>query len=761
MQLVIIMSSATVLARHTLLWILLLSMEIERSHTQRTPLRFLSLLPYPAPQGALLSPSYDGGPNLLPAVRLAVKHVNEREGILDGYELEAVADDSGCDIVHNAQFSVVKRVFGNRAITHTARNETDIVGIVGLVCPESALAVAELTSRPQIALVNIHQASVEARPGDYSFSVVSPASSLVAALAAFIEQAGWKRIALLFETNQLFYRELYQKIPINDQPDFEFERVELFDIEDIQHGLSTVQSSGYRVILLFVGEKYASEILCRCSEMGLTFPNYQLVLISVSISEIISSGNCGDGYQKSLRGSFLFNHKLKPSEEDIFDEYIAFHEQYTTELANPPLSQAVRGALLYDSVWALALALNNSADRMWTERGVTLAEYKFGMPEVSDIISQEIAKLEFDGLSGRINFSAEDGFSTRPIAIHQIIGGIQLYAEYSSDNLTMFSSNATLHIIDDSFPKLSDGALHPAVSVVFFTFIFLHFSVLISIHIATVVFRQKGPVKASNHRMNQINIVGNYLFLVGLSLNNYIKAFHGDLSYKVIGIFCQVTWPWILNIATTLVISSIALRTWRLYRIFFHYMNPGQFISDRAFFIFLCILVGVDIALAIPWTATDPIQVSVVSEHFVDDNGHIFEQQTTMCVSGTTQIWLPLITFYKIVLIAALLTLAILTRKISEKNFTTLNLRIVSYTYFFTSGFGFPLFYFLFFINVHALVVFVVLNVVVHSVPLQNIVLVLLPPLMPVLKEKWKHARATIAAKLSCDSKSISQSKHV
>ena len=771
-------ASATVLARPALLWILILSLSTETEcseqsqFTGRTPLRFLSLLPYPAPQGALLSPSYDGGPNLLPAVRLAVKHVNEREGILDGYKLEAVADDSGCDIVHNAQFSVVKNVFGSRTLATTAasvfaRNETDIVGIVGLVCPESAQAVAELTSRPQIALVNIHQASVDVNPGDYSFSIVSPASNLDAALVAFTKRAGWKRIAVLFETNRLFYLERYQTFTTSVQMDIEVDIVELFDIEDIQHGLSTVQNSGYRVILLFVGEKYASEILCRCSEMGLTFPNYQLVLISVSVSEIDTLVNCRPDHEKSLRGSFLFDHKLKPTaEEETFDEYNTFHEQYTTELAsqaNPPLTPSVREALLYDSVWALALALNNSADRMWTERGVTLAEYKFGMPEVSDIISQEIAKLEFDGLSGHTSFNAADGFSTRSIEVHQITeGGNLLYAQYWFNNLTTFSPNASLEIIDDSFPE-SSTELHPAVSIVFFTFILLHLMVLVSIHIATLVFRKKKSVKASNSRMNQVNIVGNYLLLVGLSLNNYIKAFNTSLSHETIARVCQAIWPWTINIATTLIVASIALRTWRIYRIFFHYLNPGRYISDRSLLIFLCILVGIDVVLATAWTVADPLQVRVVSEHLADDNGHIFEQQSIMCVSGTTQIWLSLITLYKLILIAALLTLAILTRKITEKNFTTLKLRIVSYTYVFTTGFGFPLFYFLFFINVHILVDYVVLNVLLHSVPLQNIVLVLLPPLMPVLKEKWKHARATIAAKLclAIDSRSISQCKHV
>lgn len=724
------------------------AIEDGQQNAERTPLRFLTLLPFPAAPGALLSPSYSDGPSLLPAVRLAVEHVNDREGLLDGYELVAVADDSGCDVVPNAQLSFVKHVFGlgNASIRkETSYNDSasdsggNIVGIIGPICSESALSVANLASRPQLAIVNVLQTSLETNR-HLSFSILSPASDLVAALTAFTERAGWKRLAVLYDRNRLLYRELYQKFTTSVRMQVEVAVTGLSNMAGVPHTLSDIQTSGHRIIVLFLGAEYAAQVFCWSSKMGLTFPNYQWVVVAESSSEIVKNPlekaeACEDGFIKSLRGSFLVNHQVKTST----DEYDVFYEQYSAELSrgSGALSPSVYGGLLYDSIWALALALNSSA-RVLEKRGLELAEYTYGMLEVSDIISHEMLKLEFNGVSGYIDFRV-DGFSTRPIEIRQVIsdeGREILLEQYAFDNLTMLSSG---EIIDDSFPR-SHHTFHPVVHIVFFVFIPLHLTVLVTVHIATLVFRNKSSVKASSTKMNQFNLAGNYLMLTTISLNNYIKAFNDDESHETISRLCQATWPWAHSIGSTLIVGSISLTTWRIYRIFIHYQNPGNFISDKMLSIFLCILVGIDLVIATTWTATDPIMVTVISERLTDDNGRIIIQESTMCASGSFKIWITIIVMYKITLMAALVTLLFLTRKIRNRNFNTQNLRILSYTLIFTIGIGFPLYLFLFFINAEDIADYIVLNIVIHSIVLQNIVLVHFPPLYPVLKEKLKRS---------------------
>ena len=724
----------------SLLWLVLFWwLQLQTHAAERAPLRILSLLPaaHPALERQV---SDEDDLSLLSAVNIAVKHVNDREDVLDGYELEVVDGVSGCEYVQTTRLSFVSNVFATSS-------DQSFIGTLGPLCPESVMAIADLTSKQEIALVNLHLASsysLETNPHNFSFSMLSPASHLVAALIAYIKHAGWKRLSVLYESEKSFYGELFQDFMTRVQMealDLVTEVTALSDLDDIPHTLSALKDSDYRVVLLFTGETFASRVLCLSVEEGLSYPNYQWGIIQTNLMEIES---CVTGFNKYLKGVFLISHKTGLSSSQnmynpLYYRYNTTEPHINGSTGNNKIpSQSIYGALLYDSVWTFALALNNSIGIL-DKRGVSPTEYRYSMPEISGIIEQEMFELEFDGISGHVDFG-RDRFSTRAVEVRQIISEDRrevTLATYSSANFTVFPRATSLEIIADSFPK-STQVLHPGVNILFFILLFVHWLVLVIIHIVIFAFRDESSVKASSNRMNHFNIAGNYLIFSGLCLNNVVKAFSNEISHKAIGNMCHAIWPWAISIGSTLITGSISLKTWRIYRIFFYYLQPGPTISDKALSLFLSLLVGVDILIAVTWTATDPVTIQVVSEQVTDTDGYIFIQQSLVCTSDSIQIWLAIIMFYKIIQLAALLTLAILTRKITNKKFTTLNLRIVSYTFVFTVGLGFTLFYFLFFIDVKITIDYVVLNVLLHSIVLQNIALVLLPPLLPVIKRKLR-----------------------
>ena len=699
-------------------------------------LHILNLLPGLEAQDSLRQ-TYSQGLHF--STRVALSRVNEREDLLEGYKLEEVIGDDGytADSISTVHFNFVKSVFGG--LHKPNHRDRDIVGIIGLPCTESALAVADLASRPQIALLNINLASsfsMETHRRRYSFSMLGPASNLVAALVEFTKRTGWRRVQVVYEEGSLFHVQLYREFrekAINSGVALEMEVIGVSEVDGIADALSVVQSSGYRVIYLFTGDLLTMQILCLSSGKGLTFPNYQYVLagpntITTANSTREKTETCRSGFE----GMFSINYDVQASE--------TCPECAADENREAVSSASLLGPLIYDSVWALALALNNSIARL-AEMGLALSDYRYGMPEVSTVIEEELFQLEFEGVSGNIDFKSESGFSVREIEVRQVLSGEEeggvLFAEYFSGTFTVLPSNRSWEIIDDTFPNWTP-ALHTGLNVVFFVILFIHLAVLVGIHIAMIVFRHRSCVKASSYRMNQYTIVGNYFLLFGLSLHNFIHAFTDDLSHRVIGTLCHTSWPWLISIGSTLITGSLALKTWRVYRIFFHYLNPGRIISDFALSICLLALVGIDILIATVWTATDPITVRVSSETVTNRDGRVFIRQYIRCVADSLQIWLGLIMLYKIVQIASLLTLTILTRKINNKNYATLNLRIVSYTFCFTVGFGFTLFFFFFLTAWGTVIDDVLLNITLNSLVLQNILLVFLPPLFPVLKEKLK-----------------------
>ena len=72
---------------------------------------------------------------------------------------------------------------------------------------------------------------------------------------------------------------------------------------------------------------------------------------------------------------------------------------------------------------------------------------------------------------------------------------------------------------------------------------------------------------------------------------------------------CQMTWAWGLPLSFTLTLGIVTMRTWRLYRIFVHYLDPGKFLSNSALTLAVLLLASVDVAIAIIWTTVDPMKL--------------------------------------------------------------------------------------------------------------------------------------------------------
>ena len=139
--------------------------------------------------------------------------------------------------------------------------------------------------------------------------------------------------------------------------------------------------------------------------------------------------------------------------------------------------------------------------------------------------------------------------------------------------------------------------------------------------------RKSKSVKASSLHLSQLVFLGLYLFITAtlvFSVSNIIPVTSGAI--------CQILWDWLFPISFILIIGTVAVRTWRLYRIFIHYRNPGRFISTPALVIILLILLFINVLIATVRRAVDPIQQELVK--FTVENGAANElMQDRICIS--------------------------------------------------------------------------------------------------------------------------------
>lgn len=104
---------------------------------------------------------------------------------------------------------------------------------------------------------------------------------------------------------------------------------------------------------------------------------------------------------------------------------------------------------IYDAVWSLAFALNSSLGDLHTN----LAYVVPGSRVLAETITNHMHTVNFQGVSGRINFDQETGFNTaRRVNIYQFgeRKSVTLIGFYASKELTIVN-DTTSHFIKSKF----------------------------------------------------------------------------------------------------------------------------------------------------------------------------------------------------------------------------------------------------------------------------------------------------------------------
>ena len=257
--------------------------------------------------------------------------------------------------------------------------------------------------------------------------------------------------------------------------------------------------------------------------------------------------------------------------------------------------------------------------------------------------------------------------------------------------------------------------------------------VVVTLHILTFMYRNTKTAKATSPKLVHLAFVGGYAFIAILML--WCISWAIDLGPETDAAICQVIWAWGLPLTFTLTLGIVTVRTWRLYRIFVHYLDPGKFLSNPALTLAVLLLATVDIAIAIVWTAVDhmefrynEIMVKVGSQYEVFLEPECFHNI----------VWLVLVYLFKAALLVTLIVLTVLTRKIPNATFTTNSLRIFTYAFSVVSVIGFGIYYLLLFTlqypDPHAR--FITLSTLLNIQLVLFITFITAPPLIPVLLKR-------------------------
>ena len=655
----------------------------------------------------IFQPDWDGGPALIPAVRLAVDKINNRTDILSGYRLRLLEGDSGCDIKSKTAVSLVRNVFRS-----TRSAGCPVVGIVGPGCTGAATFIGTIVARNNTSLLQISPSATSPLLTNSStypntFRVLSSSLEYVSVYIELIKHNGWDTVAALYDADRQYFLSTFKHF--RDVMESISNIGYSSPVSDNEIPLSDIYAE-YRVVFAFVGGSLARKLLCLAYHFqpSLIYPAHQWIfhdrteeqlLQNVSFSLGGTHYNCSEQQMiVATKGVILNVYRFKRDNVDtktdvdltlynFYESYEDYLSEHLSEL-DPTRNQYSQTAedyapVYYDATWAMALSLNRSASDLARLENITLSDYSYGIPQATAIIKHHLSELQFEGISGRIIFRNETRDSATIIDIYQlkdahpVNSSSVLIGYYNGSELNMSDS---AEFISDSFDMVIVTA-HPAFTIVFSIIVIVTTGCVMALQFLYVRHRNSSFIKASSPHLSHLIFSGCYLllvlaFMIVIISSKWLAVVfdHQSRHYLIVqGVVCNVG-GLCNNIGLTLIVGTLCVQQWRLYRIFNRFQVKHYFLSNKYLVCFVVCLVVFNLTVMGVWISTDP-QLPIIQMKDVSYSPDGLEQPVIpidiSCHSKRVT-WYGLIsTGINVVVSLCLVTLSILNRHIQKKEFNT------------------------------------------------------------------------------------------
>ena len=727
------------------------------SDTKSQILRLLALLPdrhSPRCSAAAARADYS---QVRPAMDLAIEHINS-SNLLPCHTLELLYKESGCDDATETALGLISGLFPSR-VNKSDSGALNIVGIVGPTDTLDSMLVSAITNRPDLQIVTLHGAGSSALSNHTAFpnslGIMGSVQSMVDLSIALMKKWGWQNIAILYENSSNWFYHILKEQFIASK-DNNTRILYISTVASNFYPIHDIVTSKARVVFLFTSPEHSRRIMCLAYHTNLVYPSYQWVLMGQQLSKVVNKYakvkyqgrkiTCSPTVLSKMALEKAFTINYQSSRTDVHSKHtftnLSFHEfQDRWIMYNHTSDELINwGYIMYDAVWTWAAVLNE----LLTSR--KKRSFSYTNKQWVKETMEKFYSVDFQGMSGHISFNASSGFLNRPVNLFFTTSGTENHvATYTHNGTIVTDSLQSTETISDSVTVV--GLPHKGIIGFFLTIICTMLIAVVILHILTLLYQHSEHIKASSPKLIQVAFLGEYIFILAFLLYNIQRINVYSTSEGTI--ICRMLWMWLLPLCFTLKMGIVIVRTWRIYRIFKHYLNPGRFISNSALLTILLVMVMINIVYATIWTAIDPMEFEFVE--YVVENGttsELFMHQR--CTARNIYVWLGIAFTYLIVLLIAMIVLSVLTRNIPNRTFATTSLRV--FAYLFTAVFivGFCIYYFflLFDPGEYSSIAesdYIVLCVVFNILVVIFLVFVIIPPIFPVLQKALKRSNLTAA----------------
>ena len=495
------------------------------------------------------------------SAELALTHIRENGTILSDYEIVIDWKDTECDrgVALKEFFDALRK---NQSRTYLA--------VFGGGCAVATSQVAAISFR--YGLAQIAYASTAPNLGNFELYPrfvrgVPSDLNAVPARARFINQNNWKRVAIINEQDPIFVASSHFMETVLDRINVEY-RVEDFAPvgnipldQQVRTIADNLRGNGYRIIIANMYEDVAIKIFCELYKQNETYllPNIATWIFLGWFTDqwnnkpdVLKSVNCTAEQIASISNGALgflvahsernFRGEADSKQPTVVNKSTAqLYEEYKAKVLLDKSEQIfekdsdVHDAYVYDSMWNLALALQDVMDEGTnlteiSQRVILVDEEYFSEDsQYSKDLYQGMLRQDFVGWSGKVEYIGHERFYDQ-VQILEFVNGslvyrgdcvnIPNYHDYTDGTIESISCSSEEPFSFWDEETASDGITDTQVPVAILCIAML-MSVAIIVYVTFLIvvivvgkFQNLKSIQNSSPILTCIILAGNYLLVL-------------------------------------------------------------------------------------------------------------------------------------------------------------------------------------------------------------------------------------------------------
>ncbi|XP_066944168.1 uncharacterized protein GABA-B-R2 isoform X2 [Macrobrachium rosenbergii] len=628
------------------------------------------------------------GRGVMPALKLAIKHVNDHPTVLRNYKLHVVWNDTQCNTA-----------VGTKSFFDMMDRLPRKVMLFGAACTHVTDPIAKAAKHwhiVQLSYADTHPMFSASKYPNF-FRMVPSDKDFNMPRIHLLQKFNWTRVGTLFQNEPRHALAHNHLASLLDLYKFEIAETQSF-ADEFKDQMKKLLDKDVRIILGYFDEMWARRIFCEAFRKGMYGANYQWIISGMYREEWWTLRGNGDDDddegvidmkdepEESGGGGCAVEDIMVALEGCIMTDLLPLATSQTKTVSGKNISEYRKAynqkrqdeysrfhGFTYDGVWAMALAIQAVGHKLHLQNrlngtNTSVVDFMYRSPEWEERFTSALSEVKFDGVTGPVQFTM-DNARKGYILLKQFQGGREVkIGEFDGiEDVLLLDKGHPIYWpggdppLDRTVKSIEKTSVNISIYAILVTTASLGI-VMASIFLAiNIKYRHQRYIKMSSPYLNNLIIVGCILTYTSVILLGLDSELTSEATFPYI---CTAR-AWVLMWGFSLAFGSMFSKTWRVHSIFTDVQLNKKVIKDSQLFLVVFVLLCVDVAIMTTWQIVDPFyrETKLLTAYMRDDILVIPENE--YCKSSKISVFIGCIYAYKGLLMVFGCFLAWETRHVS------------------------------------------------------------------------------------------------